>query len=160
MIANLVECRDAMVSVSVPLLVSGTAGVQRAAYSCLMDMIQLFPRRFSDPQFHPQFHPLGLVVEADVQDQIYTYISETVLEQLPGDSEGGKRKAGKSGGKGKRRAMESGEADGDAAILADGIAELTIEGALEGEEVENKRYDAVEVRILTPHCDVGVGVGV
>lgn len=141
----LVECRDNFVSGATSLLESGTAIVQRAAYSCLMDLLMVFPRAFAEKTVHPVFHKLALVLEADCQDRIYTYISETVLDNLP-DSDAGKRKGSKHAGKAKKRGKDTEDDDADAA--ADAIAELTLEGAIETEDTDSKMDDAVEVRCV------------
>jgi len=143
-VADIVDSRDQLVQSAMVLLESGTAVVQRASYSAVMDLLMQFPRAFADPAVHPQFHPLALSIDADCQDKMFTYVTETVLDKLP-DGDGGKRKATKMASGSKRRTKDDRDYDDDVDATSESLADLTLEGALNAEATDRKNDDALEV---------------
>lgn len=155
-ISKLVKARNEFATAAVQLLEAGTASVQRTSFATVHDLLMIFTGAFADPATHSQFHALSLSLEADVQDRLFTYLTEAVLDHLPSESDiHTKRKTGgtvKRDGKKRRSGVDSYVED-DIDGTTSAIAELTIAGALEAEENDSIVTDRIG-RELVPRIRI------
>lgn len=91
-IDELVLARDTLVKNCDRLLTSGTQMVQRAAYCALMDTAVAFTKQFASEEVDTVYHPLALLIDVDVQDRLFDFLSASVLDVSDeADTPGGMR---------------------------------------------------------------------
>eukprot|EP00041_Stephanoeca_diplocostata_P021800 m.514983 g.514983 ORF g.514983 m.514983 type:complete len:1356 (-) comp21916_c0_seq2:2344-6411(-) len=164
-IDEVVLARDALVKNCDRLLTSGTQIVQRAAYCALMDTAVAFTRRFASDDVDTLYHPLGLLIDVDVQDRLFDYLSASVLDVTDeADAAGGMRSKRKqstafiTGRQPKRARRDHGDhsddEDGDDDLSAEMLV-LTLEDAQAAAEREVQAdhmlaaLDAFSVSVLS-----------